>query len=48
MFLDLAAISGVAILSAALSTTQICFQKFKMKEDYVSCIFKDISVNKAS
>jgi len=38
--------SGVARLSAAradhksaaLSTPQVCFQKFKMKEDYVSYI----------
>jgi len=27
--------SGVAWLSAALSTPQICLQKFKMKEDHV-------------
>ena len=40
--------SGVARLSVALSTPQICLQKFKMKEDYVSSIFKGIRINKAS
>jgi len=32
--------------SAALSTPQICLQKFKMKY-HVSCFFKDIKINKA-
>jgi len=39
--------SGVARLSAALFTSQIRLQKFKMKEDHVSCLFKDIRINKA-
>jgi len=39
---------GPTIKSASLSTPQICLQKFKMKEDHVSCVFKDIKINKAS
>jgi len=48
--------SGVAKLSAARShhkiaalfTLKICLQEFKMKEDHVSCLFKDIRIDKAS
>jgi len=47
--------SGVANLntargphkSAILSTPQISIQEFKMKEDHVSCFFKDTRISKA-
>ena len=31
-----------------LSTRQICLWEFKMREDHVTCLDKDISINKAS
>jgi len=34
--------------SAALSTPPISLQEFKMKEDHVLCLFKDIKIDKAS
>jgi len=40
--------SGVARLSAALSTCKICLQEFEMKEDHVSRSFEDIRINEAS
>ena len=40
--------SGVARPSAALPTSQISLQEFKVKEDHASCLFKDIRMNKTS
>jgi len=34
--------------SAVLSTPQICLQKIEMKEDHISCLFKDTRIKKAS
>jgi len=41
--LPLPVASGVARLSATLSTSQSCLQEFEMKDDHVSCLFKRIS-----
>jgi len=40
MRIKIRANSGVATLSAALSTLQICLQEFEMKEHHVSCLLK--------